>query len=144
MAGAAGGTLIASLAAEGVIRMDWPMATPGWDVADAGLQMAMDAFWAKAFWWGTLSVIVAFASLVILGAAAITRVVERRFWCAASQCQVDVAFVERGLPGFLRAVGVQRCSVFNPPTNVRCQRACLDPASRTSLPRPGPLHGRTT
>ena len=30
------------------------MTSPGWDVAEAGLQQAMDMFWGKVVWWGAL------------------------------------------------------------------------------------------
>ena len=106
--------------------MDWPMTSPGWDVADAGLQQALDMFWGKIVWWGTLTLTLVIAALALLAVLAVSRVVRRRVWCAAAGRELEVDFVERGVPGFHRPVLVQSCSLFHPPTNVRCQRACLD------------------
>lgn len=54
----------------------------------------------------------------------------RRFWCALARRQVEVEFDRRGLPGLRRAVGVSRCSVFEPPEAITCGRRCLDPTFR--------------
>jgi hypothetical protein len=63
------------------------------------------------------------------------RLVHRRFWCSWSGREVEVAFVERGLPGLSRAVSVQACTAFDPPSAVACQRYCLDATRRrTWLP----------
>ena len=106
--------------------MDWPMTSPGWDVAEAGLQQAMDMFWGKVVWWGALTVTLVIAGLALLAVVAVSRVVRRRVWCAAAGREAEVDFVERGVPGFHRPVLVQSCSLFHPPTDVRCQCACLD------------------
>ena len=49
--------------------MDWPMTSPGWDVADAGLQQALDMFWGKVVWWGTLTLTLVIAGLALLAQA---------------------------------------------------------------------------
>lgn len=122
--------------------MDLPMISPGWDVADAGLQQAVDVFWAQVLWWGTLSLVLVVSGLALLAVVSVMRVVRRRFWCPVTQRDVEVAFVECGIPGFHRAVAVQSCSVFDPPTDVRCERGCLDPGCRVCAPMAPLLQGR--
>lgn len=117
--------------------MDWLVTSSGWDVADAGLQPAMDVLWEKYFWLGTLGISLVIAGLALLGAVAVTRVVTRRFWCAAAHHEVEVEFVERGLPGLERPSAVLSCSHFHPATDVRCDCACLDAMCR--LPAAPPL-----
>jgi nucleotide-binding universal stress UspA family protein len=58
------------------------------------------------------------------------RLVHRRFWCPWSRREVEVTFVERGLPGLSRAVSVDGCSAFDPPSAVACQRSCVDATLR--------------
>jgi nucleotide-binding universal stress UspA family protein len=58
------------------------------------------------------------------------RRVRRGFWCAARRRDVEVEFVERGIPGFPTSVAVTRCSAFEPPTAIDCQRRCADVAFR--------------
>ena len=69
------------------------------------------------------------------------RLVRRRFWCAWSRRDVEVEFVERGLPGLPWAVSVQGCSAFDPPTAVECQRRCVDPAFRRQWEPALPVYG---
>ena len=72
------------------------------------------------------------------------RVVRRRhFWCRRAQGEVEVEFEERGLAGFRRAVAVRSCSLFDPPTDVRCGRSCLTQEVRLRLPMtlPRPWRG---
>jgi hypothetical protein len=122
--------------------MDLPMISPGWDVADAGLQQGVDVFWAQVLWWGTLSLVLVVSGLALLAVVSVMRVVPRRFWCPLAQRDVEVAFVECGIPGYQRAVAVQSCSVFDPPTDVRCERGCLDPGCRVGAPMAPLLQGR--
>jgi nucleotide-binding universal stress UspA family protein len=70
-------------------------------------------------------------------------VVDRRFWCAASGRDVEVAFVERGLPGIRWARTVRSCTAFNPPTAVECRHQCVDAAFRRQWTPALPLHSRT-
>jgi nucleotide-binding universal stress UspA family protein len=72
------------------------------------------------------------------------RVVTRRFWCAWSEREVEVEFVERGFPGLRWAVGVKSCTNFEPPSAIECQRRCLDPAYRRQWPPALPAHGETS
>ncbi|HEV8310281.1 MAG TPA: universal stress protein [Methylomirabilota bacterium] len=68
------------------------------------------------------------------------RVVRRRFWCASRRRDVEVEFVERGLPGFAVAVAVRSCSAFDPPTAIDCRRQCADAAFRRQWEPPLPLY----
>jgi hypothetical protein len=106
--------------------MDWPVTTPGWDVADTGLQQALDVFLGKAVFWSTLIIVLAVAALALLAVVTVSRVVRRRVWCATAGREAEVDFEERGVRGFHRPVLVHSCSLFDPPTDVRCQCACLD------------------
>jgi len=74
-------------------------------------------------------------------APATGRLVRRRFWCASRGRDVEVDFVERGLPGLPSGVGVQGCSAFDPPTAIGCRRRCLDPAYRRQWPPAWPVLG---
>ena len=119
--------------------MEWPVTSSGWDVADAGLQPAMDVLWEKIFWLGTLGLGLVIAGLALLAAVAVTRVVRRRFWCAAVGHEVEVEFVERGLPGLQLPSVVQSCSHFHPSTDVGCECACLDTMCRLPVSAARPL-----
>jgi len=124
--------------------MDWPVTSSGWDLADAGLQPTMDVFWEKIFWLGTLSLVLLIAGLALLAAVAITRVAKRRFWCAAARHEVEVEFVERGLPGLVWPSVVQSCSHFHPSTDVGCECACLNAMCRLPVPAAPPLQESKT
>jgi hypothetical protein len=106
--------------------MDWPGTTPGWDVADTGLQQALDMFLGQAVFWSTLAITLAVAALALLAVVTVSRVVRRRVLCAATGRLAEVDFEERGVRGFHRPVLVHSCSLFDPPTDVRCRCACLD------------------
>lgn len=101
--------------------MDWPMEPGGGglDVQGAWVQSAANVLAWGIFGWG-----VVVAIMVSLAALAV-RVRRRRFWCDQAQREVEVEFEERGLPGFRRATAVLSCSVFEPPTAVRCRGYCL-------------------
>jgi hypothetical protein len=58
------------------------------------------------------------------------RLVRRRVWCPWSRREVEVEFVERGLPGLPYSVSVRGCTAFEPPTAVTCQRRCVDATLR--------------
>lgn len=115
--------------------MDWPIASPGWDVQEAWVDGATTVGWAVLI-WAVVAAILAVLLLPLAGEA----VRRRRFWCARAQREVEVEFEEHGLFGFWRAVAVRSCSVFDPPTQVRCRRSCLDQDARLllsmTLPRP--------
>jgi len=55
----------------------------------------------------------------------------RRIWCPVYRHEVEVEFVEWGLPGFRDPVAVRSCSAFEEPTRITCARLCLDPSRRT-------------
>ena len=99
--------------------MDWPSGWSDGAVAAATWTQAI----TDALGWGMLAALLFLAPLVVLFCRVIRR---RRFWCAHNRREVEVEFVERGLPGFRHAVSVRSCSVFDPPTAVECRRGCLD------------------
>ena len=109
--------------------MDWPIASPGWDVQEAWAESATMVGWGVLIWAG-----VAATLAVLLLPIATQAVRRRRFWCARAQREVEAEFEERGLIGFRRAVAVLSCTVFDPPTQVRCRRSCLDQDVRVRLP----------
>ena len=109
--------------------MDWPIASPGWDVEVAWVDRASMIAWGLLIWAG---VAVILAVLVVPMAVEVVR--RRRFWCARVRCEVEVEFKERGLPGFRRAAAVLSCSAFDPPTQVGCRRGCLNQDVRVRLP----------
>ncbi len=85
--------------------------------------------WAVLIWAGIVATIAVL--LLLIAPQAVRR---RRFWCARAQREVEVEFEEHGLIGFRRAVAVRSCSVFDPPTQVRCARSCLDLDGRALVP----------
>lgn len=109
--------------------MDWPIASPGWDVQVAWVDRASMLGWGVLIWAG-----VAATLAVLLLPIATQAVRRRRFWCARAQREVEVEFEEHGLIGFRRAVAVRSCSVFDPPTHVHCRRSCLDRDARALVP----------
>lgn len=122
--------------------MDWPISPSGLDAGEAWARGVADALWGDVLWWGVLGFALAFATLLLLGALAVTCIVRRRFWCDTAGREVEVSFIEGGLPGLRRPVAVQSCSVFDPPTAVRCHRACLDQDARARWPMTSRLEGR--
>lgn len=98
--------------------MDWTLGWSGAEVREAWIQGFTDVLG-----WGLLGALLFLIPLAVLFSRA-TR--QRHFWCAQSRREVEVAFEERGLPGFRRAMAVKSCSVFDPPTAVACRRRCLD------------------
>lgn len=90
---------------------------------------------ATVLGWGVLIWAGVAATLAVLLLSIATQAVRRRrFWCAQVQREVEVEFEERGFIGFRRAVAVRSCSVFDPPTQARCQRSCLDRDARALMP----------
>lgn len=108
--------------------MGWPTESVGWDVQEALVESA-----ANALAWGILGWGAVVASVLLL-AMLVIRNRRRRFWCSAAQREVEAEFEERGLPGFRKTTAVLSCSVFDPPTAVRCHRDCLDPDKRQLVP----------
>lgn len=109
--------------------MDWPIASPTWDIQEAWMDSATTVGWGVLIWAGVVAILA-----VLLLPIATQAVRRRRFWCDQAQGEVEVEFEERGLLGFRRAVAVRSCSVFEPPTEVSCRRSCLDRAVRARLP----------
>ena len=109
--------------------MDWPIASPAWDVQVAWVDRASMLGWGLLIW-----VAVAATLAVLLLPIAVEAVRRRRFWCPQARREVEVEFEEHGLIGFRRAVAVRSCSVFNPPTQVGCRRSCLDRDARALTP----------
>jgi nucleotide-binding universal stress UspA family protein len=70
-------------------------------------------------------------------------VVGRHFWCGLSGRDVEVEFVERGLPGIRWDRTVRSCTAFDPPTAVECHRRCVDAGFRQQWAPALPLHSRT-
>jgi hypothetical protein len=79
--------------------------------------------------WGLLAVQVLLLPLAI--SLLIVRC-RRHFWCATAGARAEVEFEERGFPGFRTATAVLRCSCFDRPEAVACQRRCLDPSFRSA------------
>ncbi len=109
--------------------MDWPIASPGWDVEVAWVDRASTLGWGLLIWAGVVATLA-----VLLLPIATQAVRRRRFWCARAQREVEVEFEEHGLIGFRRAVAVRSCGVFDPPTQVHCPRSCLKQSVRVRLP----------
>jgi hypothetical protein len=119
--------------------MDWPIASPGWDVQETWVSTVNLFGWGVLIWAG----IVATLALVLL--PIVSRTVRRRhFWCSRAQGEVEVEFEEQGIFGFRRAVAVRSCSLFDPPTQVQCRRSCLHRDVRVRLPMTLPRSWRST
>ena len=97
-----------------------------WPIPD-GAEEATPAAMTDALAWATLAAFFVLVPLVVLFTRALRR---RRFWCPEAQREVEVELEECGLPGLRWSAAVRRCSVFDPPTAVACQRRCLDPEFR--------------
>ena len=109
--------------------MDWPIASPGWDVEVAWVDRVNTLGWGLLIWAGVAAI------LAVLLLPVVTQAVRRRrFWCARAEGEVEVEFEEQGMIGFRRAVAVRSCSVLDPPTDVSCRRSCLDQDVRVQLP----------
>lgn len=109
--------------------MDWPIASPGWDLQEAWVESASMVGWVVLMWSGVAAVLAVLLLPISTGA-----VRRRRFWCARANGEVEVEFEERGIIGFRRAVAVLSCTVFDPPTRVHCRRSCLNRDVRVRLP----------
>jgi nucleotide-binding universal stress UspA family protein len=68
------------------------------------------------------------------------RLVRRHFWCAWSRRDVEVEFVEHGLPGLPYSVSIRACTAFEPPTAVQCHRRCVDSTFRRQWEPALPVH----
>ena len=67
------------------------------------------------------------ALLIALGLVNLeSAVLRRRVWCADARRDVEVEIAERGFPGFRPSIGVVSCSAFEPPSDVKCSRSCLE------------------
>ncbi len=108
--------------------MDWLTEFPGQNPQELWIQGATNALAWGLLGWGLIV-----ATVLLLGMLAI-RNRRRRFWCEGAGRDVEVEFEERGLPGYHKAVTVLSCNAFGIPTEVRCDRACLDPGRRLQAP----------
>lgn len=102
--------------------------------------MAVPQAWSESManllgWW-VLAWAIAVTALLLIMVLAVRRVRRRRqFWCAEAQRAVEVEFVEEeGVFGLQRSVAVCSCSAFQPPTDVRCARHCINSEARIPLP----------
>jgi len=109
--------------------MNFPVGSRALDSSTALSQSATDAYG-----WVIVAFALAAAILAAAGLAARAFVARRHFWCASAEREVEVRFLEAGLPGFRRPVAVRSCSMFDPPTEVTCRRDCLNRDVRVKLP----------
>jgi hypothetical protein len=100
--------------------MDWPM---GYDGAD---MQALAESAASIFLWPLLAWAAGAVILLFLAVLFTRFPVRRRFWCEQTGREVEVELEEDGPPGLRRFIAVVSCTAFEPPTHVRCNRACLD------------------
>lgn len=89
---------------------------------------------AEAYGWILVVFALAVVIVALAGLGGEIFVARRRFWCASAEREVEVSFVETGLPGFRRPVATLRCSKFEQPTAVTCGRDCLDREVSVTLP----------
>jgi hypothetical protein len=110
--------------------MDWPMESDG-----AAVQQAWSQSMANLLSWWILAWAIAVTAFLLIMVLAVRRVRRRRqFWCPEAQRAVEVEFVEEeGVFGLQRSVAVCSCSVFEPPTDVRCLRHCINSEVRVPL-----------
>ena len=106
--------------------MEWLLGWSGLEAGDGWVQSFTDVLG-----WGTLGALLFLVPLVVVFSRATRR---RHFWCAQERREVEVEFEEQGLPGFRHTQNVRSCSVFDPPTAVRCHRDCLNPDTRLLVP----------
>lgn len=111
--------------------MDWPMESDGVAIQQAWSQGVANLLGGWILVWA-----IAVTALLVLMLVAVRRVRRRRqFWCAEAARAVEVVFMEEeGVFGVQRPVAVCSCSVFAPPTDVRCARRCLNSEVRMPLP----------
>lgn len=110
--------------------MEWPMLWTEWEAGDVWVQNAADGVWWVLLIWAAIGMAVLLLTQLVVGPA----LKRRRFVCRQAGREVEVEFEERGLAGLRRAVAVRSCSVFDPPSAVRCRRFCLSPDARVRLP----------
>ena len=100
--------------------MDWPM---GYDGAEIRVlaESAASSYWWPLLAWVLVRLILLFLAVLVTGFPA-----RRRFWCEQAGREVEVEFEEDGPPVLRRFIAVVSCTAFQPSTQVRCHRACLD------------------
>jgi hypothetical protein len=117
-----------------VISMGWPTESVGWDIQETWVESAASTLaWGIVGWGAVVATVMLLAMLLV-------RNRRRRFWCQGARREVEVELEELGIPGFRRATSVLSCSVFDPPTAVRCHRDCLDPDRRFLVPPARTFH----
>lgn len=110
--------------------MEWPMLWTEWEAGDVWVHNGADGVWWVLVIWALLVLGVLLLTQLVVGPA----LKRRHFVCAEAGREVEVEFEECGLTGLRRAVAVQSCSAFDPPSAVQCRRACLDRDARIKLP----------
>ena len=108
--------------------MDWLTEFVVWDVEAVWVEGTVNAMAWAIFGWGLLVATVLLLSMLGM------RTRRRRFWCAGAHRDVEVEFEERGIPGFRKVVAVLTCTAFDAPSDVSCNRRCLDPDHRLKGP----------
>jgi hypothetical protein len=109
--------------------MDFPIGSPG-----IGSSRVLSQSAADAYGWIIVGFVLAIAIVACVALAAGVFIIRRHFWCASTEREVEVNFLETGFPGFRRPVAVRRCSMFDPSTEMTCSRDCLDRGVRVKLP----------
>ena len=110
--------------------MDWPMGYDGADI-QAWAETA-----ASIYWWPFVAWVAGVAILLFVAVVVTSFPVRRRFWCEQAGREVEVKLEEDDRPGLRRFIAVVSCTAFEPPTQVRCDRACLDRDVYSSEVRP--------
>lgn len=109
--------------------MDLPLTT--WD-SDAAAIVVQGA--ADMLGWILLAQFALFLALALLFR---NTVVVRRFWCPTTGRDVEVTFEQRPLAVLPARLAVKRCTAWNPPEAIGCDRRCTKPEYR--LPSAPPL-----
>jgi hypothetical protein len=109
--------------------MDLSLGPEGWDAQARAWVEATSIAYGGLLLVGAIVVAALLLLLTLLSVPA----ARRRFWCVGAWRPVEVIFEEFGLPGRRLRVAVVSCTAFDPPTDVRCQRACLSGAGRGPL-----------
>ena len=97
--------------------MDFVMMREGWTSEETAVVQTV----ADAMGWVSLAWALGFVLLALVLIVFATQVVRRRaFWCAGVDREVEVEFVDRGVPGFRRR-SVLSCSAFEHPGEITCR-----------------------